>query len=78
MENGSMQLTAVDLLERAAPAMQSHRNHQSTAANGPPETALRLCADSARQDQNREIFLILLLWLCCLGEVGAAFGRLFL
>ena len=78
MENGSMQLMAVDLLEHAAPATQSHRNYQWPGANRPPKTALRLCANSVRQDHNREIFLILLLWLCSLWEVGAAFGRLFL
>ena len=78
MENGSMQLTAVDLLQPAAPVTQLHRNRQSVGASRSSENALRLWANSVGHDQNGEMFAILLLWLCGPWVVGAALVRLFL
>jgi hypothetical protein len=80
MENRNIQLSALDLLQTPAPqpAIKSHRHRLTPGANRSSATALRLRANSVRRDQTLEISLLLLLWLCCLWGVGAAFGNLFL
>jgi hypothetical protein len=80
MENRNIQLTALDLLKAPAPqpAIRSHRHRRTRGANRSSAAALRLWANSVRRDQTLEISLLLLLWLCYLWGVGAAFGHLFL
>ena len=80
MDDRSIRLDTLDLLQVATPQFTIHakRNRSQRCTDASPETALRFSANSVRHYQNRETFLILLLWLCCLWEVGAVFARLFL
>lgn len=81
MENGSTRLATLDSLpqvEMPQLARQAEWNRLRRCAIGSAQTALTLSANSIRHDQNRETFLIRILWLCCVWGVAAAYARVFL
>ena len=77
MDNESIKLGALDLIRSGMPefATPLKRDQGSCCANRSPEKALQISITSAWQDANRETHVILLLWLCCLWQISAAFIR---
>ena len=80
MQDGTIRLATLDLLksETSKLATEAKQNRSPCRTRTSPKTALRHFGHSPRHVHNQEAFLILLLWLRCLWEVGVAFANVFL